>query len=177
MRYVSLIVGLLVAVGVAAPMPPADAAETDCDKIGLEVELEGYIPTWCYFDLVTQAEARAQWEAMFVEGASSYAMVVSARAFAFTYLPRQSMESLIEELLEDGQRTEWREGIPYDNYEVQRFATIESSGRETNCVAFNRITAAPNGRPRSRLYGYICMVGRGQLEQDSVIAFIEAIDD
>ena len=177
MRCVSLIVSLLVAIALATSPSLVHAGETDCDRIALEVELEGYIPTWCYFDLVTQAEARAQWEAMFVEGASSYAMVVSAQAFAFTYLPRQTMESLIEELLEDGQRTEWREDIPVDDHEVQRFVTIESSGRETNCVAFNRITAAPNGRPRSRLYGYICTVGRGQLEDDSVIAFIEAVDD
>ena len=72
---------------------------------------------------------------------------------------------------------EWRDGIAHGDYVVQRFAMIENSGRETNCIGFNRNTAAPNGRPRSRLYGYVCNVGRGQLEDGSVIAFIDAIDD
>jgi hypothetical protein len=177
MRQVRAIVTVLVACVIGALAPAARAGETDCDNISLEVELEDYLPTWCYTDLVTDAEARAQFEAIFVEGVSSYALVVSAQDFAFTYLPRQTMESLIEGLLEEDDRVEWRDGVPHEGYTVQRFATIENSGRETNCVGFSRNTAAPNGRPRSRLYGYICMAGRGELEEESVVAFIGAIDD
>ncbi len=176
MRYVPPIVALLVAAVFGGLASAAGAGETDCDDIGLEIRLEEYLPTWCYYDLTTDGDARAQFEVIFVEGATTYAMVISAQAFAFTYLPRQSLESLITNLFED-ERITWHEGVGFDGYTVKRFATVENSGRETNCVAFNRNTPAPNGRPRTRLYGYICNAGRGEVEDDSLATFIAAIDE
>jgi hypothetical protein len=79
-------------------------------------------------------------------------------------------------LFEEGEEISWREGVGYEGYSVKRFAMVESSGRETNCVAFNQNTAAPNGRPRTRLYGYLCNAGRGEIEDDSLANFIAAID-
>jgi hypothetical protein len=45
---------------------------------------------------------------------------------------------LIGELFEEGEEISWREGVGYEGYSVKRFAMVESSGRETNCVAFNQ---------------------------------------
>lgn len=177
MRRLFSIVGVAVAAAAAILAPVAEAGETDCDNISLEIDLEGYLPTWCYFELATQAEARAQWEAIVVEGAHSYGMAISGHAFAFTYLPRQSMETMIEELLDDAPEIDWQTGIPHDDFTIQRFAIVQSSGRQTNCIAFNKIVAAPNGRPRSQLYGYLCMAGSGVLEEQSALAFVNAIDD
>ena len=177
MRYVLPIVTLLVAVLSLASASSARAGETDCDDLHLRILLEEYLPTWCYYGYSTDGDARAEFEAMFVEGTTSYAMVVFAQAGSLTYLPRQSLESLIVDLLDEGDEVKWREGIGVEGYTVKRFATIENSGRETNCVAFNQNVPAPNGRPRTRLYGYMCHVGRGEITDDSLASFIAAIDE
>ncbi len=177
MRYVLPIVSLLVTVLSLASAATARAGETDCDELQLRVRLDEYLPTWCYYSYSTDGDARARFEAMFVEGTTSYAMVVFARAGSLTYLPRQSLESLVIELLDESDQVSWREGIGLEGYTVKRFATIENSGRETNCVAFNRNDPAPNGRPRTRLYGYICHAGRGEIADDNLATFIAAIDE
>lgn len=175
MRHVLPIVALLVAAAATALAPAARADETDCDEIDLQVHLEEYLPTWCFAEAVSDGEARAQVEALFVEGTSSYAMVVSAEAFARSYLPRQALESLIGGILE-GDELDWREGIGVDGYTAKRFAMVENSGRETNCIGFSENTAAPNGQPRTRLYGYLCNAGSGEIEDAAVTSFIAAID-
>jgi hypothetical protein len=175
MRHVLPIVALLVAGAVTARSPAAHAEETDCDEIDLQVRLEEYLPTWCYSDSITDGDARAQFEATFVEGATSYAMVVSAEALARSYLPRQTLESLIAGILESDE-LDWHEGVGVDGYTAKRFAIVESSGRETNCIGFSENTSAPNGQPRTRLYGYLCNAERGEIEDGAFASFIAAID-
>jgi hypothetical protein len=175
MRHVLPIVALLVAGAFAALAPAVHAEETDCDDIDLQVRLEEYLPTWCYAESVADGDARAQFEATFVEGTTSYAMVVSAEAFARSYLPRQTLESLIGAMLEDDE-LDWHEGVGIDGYTAKRFAIVESSGRETNCVGFSENTSAPNGQPRTRLYGYLCSAARGRIEDAHLTSFIAAID-
>jgi hypothetical protein len=177
MRHISSIVTAILAVAALAAAPGARADETDCGNLNLSVDLEGYLPTWCYREVFSSSEARAEWEIMVVEGASSYAMVVAAHAFAFTYLPRQTTHSLIEELLDESEKVNWKGSVDHSGYTVQRFTTVESSGRETNCVAFNRNSPAQNGRPKHRLYGYLCLAGRGELEESSIVTFIDSVDD
>jgi len=159
------------------PMRSAQAGEIDCDRIELRVEIDGYITTYCYYETATRSEARAEWEIVVVEGAESYAIVVAAHAFASTYLTRQTMQSMIEDLQEDGLKVRWTDRIKHEEYAIQRFTTIESSGRETSCVGFNRNLPALNGRSKHRLYGFLCMAGRGQLENDSIIEFVNAVRD
>lgn len=175
MPYVLPIVALLVAGAVTALVPAARAAEADCDDIGLRIDLDEYLPTWCYSDTMADGEARAQIEATFVEGATSYALVVSAEAYARSYLPRQAVESLIGSMLEDETLT-WREGVGVDGFAARRFAIVENSGRETNCVGFSENTASPSGQPRKRLYGYLCNAGSGEIADAELISFIAAID-
>lgn len=175
MRHVLPIVALLVAGAVTALAAGAHAEETDCDEIDLQVRLDEYLPTWCFAERVSDGEARAQIEAMFVEATESYAMVVSAEAYARSYLPRQTLESLIGGILEDDD-LDWRDGVGVDGYTAKRFAMVESSGRETNCIGFSENTAAPNGQPRARLYGYLCNAGSGEIEDAKVTSFIAAID-
>ena len=177
MQRISSIVTVILTVAVLAFAPGARAGETDCGNLNLSVDLEGYIPTWCYREVSSSSEARAEWEVMVVEGASSYAMVVAAHAFAFTYLPRKTTHALIVELLDEGEKVNWKGSLDHAGYTVQRFATVESSGRETNCVAFNRNSPAQNGRPKHRLYGYLCLAGRGELEESSISTFIDSVDD
>ena len=175
MRHVLPIVALLVAGALTVRPPAAHAEETDCDEIDLRVRLEEYLPTWCYAGSLADGDARAQFEAMFVEATESYAMVVSAEAFARSYLPRQSLETLIAGILEDGE-LDWRDGVGVDGYTAKRFVMVENSGRETNCIGFSENTAAPNGQPRTRLFGYLCNVGRGELDDSKLASFIAAID-
>ena len=102
---------------------------------------------------------------------------MAAHAFAFTYLPRRTMHSLIEDLQEDGLRVQWKDSIAHDGFSIQRFATAETSGRETHCVGFSRNSPDQNGRPKHHLYGFVYMPGRGQLEDRSVIEFGNAVRD
>ena len=175
MRHVLPIVALLVAGAVTALAAAARADEADCDEIDLQVHLEDYLPTWCFADTLADGDARAEIEAAFLEGATSYAMVVSAEAFARTYLPRQALESLIGGMLADDE-LEWLEGVGVDGYTAKRFLIVESSGRETNCIGFSENASSPSGRPHSRLYGYLCNAGRGEIEDATVTSFIAAID-
>lgn len=175
MPYVLPIVALLVAGAVTALAPHARAQEIDCDEIELYVDLEEYLPTWCYSGTLGTGDARGQLEALFVEATESYGMVVSAEAFNRTYLPRQALESLIAGVLEDNE-LDWHEGVRVDGYTAKRFVMVENSGRETNCVGFTENSAAPNGQPRSRLFGYLCNVGRGEIEDGKIANFIAAID-
>jgi hypothetical protein len=156
MRHISSIVTAILAVAALAAAPGARADETDCGNLNLSVDLEGYLPTWCYREVFSSSEARAEWEIMVVEGASSYAMVVAAHAFAFTYLPRQTTHSLIEELLDESEKVNWKGSVDHSGYTVQRFTTVESSGRgarNTGCMAIFASPDAANSKkaPSSRL--------------------------
>ena len=175
MRHVLPIVALWVVGAVTAPAPAAHAEETDCDEIDLQVRLEEYLPTWCYSASLADGDARAQLEATFVEGTTSFAMVVSAEAYARSYLPRQALESLIGGMLEDDE-LDWHEGVGVDGYTAKRFAMVENSGRETNFIGFSQNTASPSGRPHTQVYGYLCNVGRGEIEDGTLASFIAAID-
>ena len=175
MSYVLPIAALLVAGAVTVLAPAARADEIDCDEIGLRVDLEEYLPTWCYSDTLSDGDARAEIEATFVEAPTSYALVVSAEAFARSYLPRQALESLIGSMLED-EKLAWREGIGVDGFTAKRFAIVADSGRETNCVGFSENSSSPSGRPHSRLYGYLCNAESGEIEDAKLTSFIAAID-
>jgi hypothetical protein len=175
MPYVLPIVALLVASAVAALAPAVRADEVDCDEIGLRIALDEFLPTWCYSQTMAEGDARAQVEATFVEAAESYALVVSAEAYARSYLPRLALEPLIGSMLED-EKLAWREGVRVDGFTARRFAIIENSGRETNCVGFSENTASPSGQPRKRLYGYLCNAESGEIADTKLIGFIAAID-
>ena len=84
----------------------------------------------------------------------------------YTGLTKQEIEARVWE----------HNAVSYDGYTAKRFAMVESSGRETNCIGFSENTAAPNGQPRTRLYGYLCNVGSGEIEDVKVTSFIAAID-
>jgi hypothetical protein len=171
------IVPVVLAVLMGGIADVAAEGETDCGNLNLTVELAGYIPTKCLVYGANSPSARAEYEYMRVEGASSYAVVAAAHAGAHTYFGRRSMRSLVEDLMSDDEKLVWKDSFDLDGYSVQRFSSISSSERERNCVGFSRNSPAQNGRPKHRLYGFVCTTGAGHLENDSVIAFVKSVDD